>query len=284
VSYQPELYDAVTPASFRGDSEYYCRKARESGGPVLELGAGTGRITLAIAEAGVPIHALDANPGMLAVLRRKLADRPSDVQRRVQLIESDMRSFDLPARFALIVAPFRAFLHNVSEGDQLACLRQVRAHLRPAGEFAFNVYHPSLEYMSRNSGALEGVWRWSGTYERDDGGCVVRSEATRYDTVRQRLRSEHRFEEFAADGTLTRTSLHRLELAYLYPPDIRRLLDEAGFQSVQIAGGFDGRPFANDTDELVVEARIAPDTIEVGKLTPMPGTTTHRVQIDQRFD
>lgn len=257
MSYQPQLYDDVTPASFRGDAEWYCRKAKESGGPVLELGAGTGRISLAIAEAGVRIHALDTDLGMLAVLQRKLADRPSEVLDRVTIIQGDMRTFELAQRFPLIIAPFRAFLHNITEDDQLACLRRVRAHLRPAGEFAFNVYHPSLEIMARQVGAFEGVWRWTGTYQRDDGGCVVRSEATRYDTVRQRLFSQHRFEEFGPDGTLGRTSLHRLELAYLYPPDIRRLLTQAGFESVQIAGSFDGRAFEHDTDELVIEARVA---------------------------
>jgi hypothetical protein len=66
--------------------------------------------------------------------------------------------------------------------------------------------------------------------------------------------SQHRCEEYGPDGTLTRTSLHRLQQAYLYSPDLRRLLNEAGLQSVQIAGGFDGRPFENDTDELVFEA------------------------------
>jgi hypothetical protein len=84
---------------------------------------------------------------------------------------------------------------------------------------------------------------------------VVRSEANRYDTVQQRVFSQHRYEQYDAGGNLTRTFLHRLELAYLYPADIRRLLEQSGFEEIQIAGGFTGQPFANDTDELVVEAK-----------------------------
>jgi hypothetical protein len=84
----------------------------------------------------------------------------------------------------------------------------------------------------------------------------VRSEANRYDTVRQRVHSQHRYEEYGSDGTLRRTFLNRLELAYLYPGDIRRLLEHAGFQSVRIDGGFDGRPFERDADELVVDASV----------------------------
>jgi len=252
--YLPELYDLVTPASFRGDAEWYRRKAAECGGPVLELGAGTGRITLGIAREGVAVHALDADRPMLDRLRRKLDDEPAAVRERVTVTVGDMRAFTLDERFALAIAPFRTFLHNLTEDDQLACLMRVREHLRPGGCFAFNVFHPSLEFMARYTGAFAGLWRLVGTFPRADGGCVVRSECTRYDTVRQRVESDHRYEEYDADATLTRTSLQRLEIAYLYPPDIRRLLTQAGFLSVRIAGGFDGRPFENDTDELVIEA------------------------------
>ena len=253
--YKPELYDIVTPASFRGDAEWYRGKARACGGPVLELGAGTGRITLGIAQDGVPVHALDANPAMLDRLRQKLANQPPEVRQRVVVTPGDMRMFTLAERFALVIAPFRVFLQNLTEHDQLACLNRVREHLRPGGCFAFNVFHPSLEYMARHTGALEGIWRWVGTFPRADDGWIVRSESNRYDTVRQLVDSQHRYEEYGPDGTLIRTSLHRLQLAYLYPPDLRRLLKQAGFDSVQIAGGFDGRPFENDTDELVIEAR-----------------------------
>lgn len=254
--YKPELYDIVTPASFRGDTEWYRGKARQYGGPVLELGAGTGRITLAIAQDGILVHALDSDPAMLATLQQKLAHQPPDVRQRVVAVVGDMRIFTMEERFALIIAPFRAFLHNLTEHDQLACLDRVREHLRPAGRFAFNVFHPSLEYMAQHTGALARVWRRVGTFARADGGCIVRSESNQYDTVRQLVDSHHRYEEYGPDGTLTRTSLHRLQLAYLYPSDLRRLLKEVGFHSVQITGGFDDRQFENDMDELVIEASL----------------------------
>ena len=255
-TYQPDLYDLVTPASLAGDVEWYVRKARAADGPVLELGAGTGRVTLALARAGVSVRALDAHAGMLAALRRKLADLPADVQRQVTPVEANMQTFELPERFALVIAPFRAILHNLTEDDMLACFRRVRAHLREGGQFAFNVFHPSLEVMARHVGPLEGVWRWVATFDRPDGSWVVRSEANRFDSVRRRIHSLHRFEEFGADGVLQRTTLHRLELSYLYPPDLRRLLGQAGFQAVTISGGFGGAPFQRDMDELVVEAGV----------------------------
>jgi ubiquinone/menaquinone biosynthesis C-methylase UbiE len=254
VTYQPDLYDAVTPASLQGDVEWYRRKAQESGGPVLELGAGTGRVTLAIADGGVDVHALDASGAMLDALESKLQAYAPDVRGRVHVVRGDMRSFELPERFALIIAPFRAFLHNVTEADRIACLDRVRYHLQPGGRFAFNVFHPSLEYMAQHSGALAGVWRWAATHALPSGGFVVRSEANRYDTVRQVVYSQHRYDQHDSEGILTKASLHRLELAYLYPADIRRLLTQAGFTDIHIGGGFGGREFSHDTDELVVEA------------------------------
>lgn len=256
ATYEPELYDLVTPASFAGDLEWYRRRAKESGGPVLELGAGTGRITLPLAADGTPVHALESDAAMLGALRRKVAGSPDDVRGRIVPVEGDMRSFQLDATFALVIAPFRAILHNLTEDDQLDCFERVRGHLRPGGRFLFNVFHPSLEFMARNAGALAGVWRWGGTYPRPDGSLVVRSEANQYDTVRRRVHSLHRYDDYGTDGVLRRTVLHRLELAYLYAADIERLLTRAGFTSIDIRGGFDGRPFARDTDELVVDAAV----------------------------
>lgn len=253
-TYSPAIYDAVTPPSFQGDVEWYRQQAIESGGPVLELGAGTGRITLPMAAAGVPVWALDASPIMLDALRKKLEGATPDVRNRVTPVEADMRTFTIPERFPLIIAPFRAFLHNLTDDDRLACLARVRAHLRPDGRFAFNVFHPSLEFMSRHAGALAGVWRWAGTYPFGDDGFVVRSEANRYDTVRQVVHSLHRYDEYTRDGVLVTSSVHRLELAYLYPGDIEHLLTRAGFQQITIHGGFQGAPFSRDAEELVLKA------------------------------
>jgi hypothetical protein len=120
---------------------------------------------------------------------------------------------------------------------------------------AFNVFHPSLEYMAANAGAHTGVWRWRKTVKLADGGFVVYSDTNSYNTVRQQLESMIRTEEFTAEGALRRTHMMHLELAYLYPSDIAALLADCGFEPPRISGGFEGRPFERDQDELVVESR-----------------------------
>jgi len=158
-------------------------------------------------------------------------------------------------RFALIVIPYRAFLHNLTDADQLACLRQVRRHLRPGGRLAFNVFHPSLESMAKHVGPLSNTWRLGQTRSLDAGGCITESFAISYDTPNRLLHAQLRYDEWDPGGTLVRSTLQRMNLTYLYPADIRRLLAETGFSDVRIYGGFDEREFLNDGDELVVEAR-----------------------------
>ncbi|MBK8812182.1 MAG: class I SAM-dependent methyltransferase [Acidobacteria bacterium] len=255
MNYRPKIYDEVTSASLGGDVEWYCAKALQTGGPVLELGAGTGRVTIPIAEAGIPIHALDADAGMLDGLRTRLEDRPARIRELVTVVPGNMRDFDLGAQFALVIAPFRAFLHNLDESQQRACLDCVRRHLVPGGLFAFNIFHPSLEYMSYHAGPLQGVWRWVATFDRPDGGFVMRSESNRYDTLNQIVHSNHRYDEYGPDGTLIGSWMQRLKLAYLYPRDVRALLSAAGFKDIRIDGDFNGSDLLKDTDELVIQAR-----------------------------
>ena len=243
------------PGSLQGDIEWYCRKAVASGGPVLELGAGTGRIAIAIAQAGVSITAVDLDMGMLDKLRRKIAALPPEVQSRISARQGDMRALTLADSYSLVIIPFRAFLHNLTWDDQLATLQRAHEQLRPGGELALNVFHPSLEFMAANAGTLQGVWRARGPRTLEGGGFAVYSDMTRYDTVHQRLRSLIRTEEFGSDGALLRTHMMDLELAYLYRSDILRLLEHSGFDLIRVSGDFNGRPFERDLDELVVEAR-----------------------------
>ena len=92
--------------------------------------------------------------------------------------------------------------------------------------------------------------------EQPDGGVIVHSEANRYDSVLQRISSRHRYERFDEQGHLVDVFYQRLELAYLYPGDVRDLLREVGFTEITLYGGFDERPFSTVGQELVIVARV----------------------------
>ena len=128
-----DLYDDVVPYANRPDVAFFVEAAVASGGPVLELGCGTGRVLLPIARAGVEAVGLDQSASMLAVCRGRLDLEEAAVRSRVQLVEADMREFDLPRRFALITIPFRPFQHLTSVDDQVSCLRSIHRHLADDG-------------------------------------------------------------------------------------------------------------------------------------------------------
>ena len=127
-----------------GDIEFYRDLARETGGPVLELGCGTGRVLLPIARDGIPCVGLDSAPAMLDVLRAK--EPPSTLR----TVLAPMQEFDLDGeRFRLIFSAFRPLQHLYTVEDQLACLACVRRHLAPGGLFAFDVFAPNLERIAQ---------------------------------------------------------------------------------------------------------------------------------------
>jgi hypothetical protein len=173
----------------------------------------------------------------------------------VRLFEGDMQRFALADRYRAIHIPFRAFLHNLDASSQLACLRACFAHLEAGGALIMNVFHHSLKFMARNHDALAGVWRWQGERPLPEGGRVLLSHATTYDTIRQILSARLRYELYSAGGALERVHLQTLELAYLYPANLEERLTAAGFSEVRIEGGFEGRPLESEEDEMVIFAK-----------------------------
>lgn len=252
--YVPRIYDLFHSEEAE-DARFYRDLALASGGPVLEVGVGTGRIALPIARSGVEIVGVDVAPEMLGHLAARLEQEAPEVRERLILVEADMRDFDLGRRFPLVTIPFRAFLHNLTRAEQVAAARCCRAHLAPGGELVLNVFRPSLRYMAASQSERSATWRVS--EERDLGGgrFGLLSTASSFEPEHQQLRSWLRYEIYGADGVLEEAAMHRIRLAYLYPGDLRDVLGEAGFTEVHIAGGFDGRPLSGDADEQVVRAR-----------------------------
>jgi ubiquinone/menaquinone biosynthesis C-methylase UbiE len=126
-TYDP-VYGIVRDPS--GDVAFYVEQAKDSGGPVLELGCGTGRVLIPTARLGLSCVGLDASAEMLAVLREK---NPPE---NLELVNGRMEAFDLgERRFRLVTAPFRATQHLLDVDAQLSALENVRRHLAPGGAF-----------------------------------------------------------------------------------------------------------------------------------------------------
>jgi len=239
------FYDAgpgVSP-QLGADVDFYRGLARETGGPVLELGCGTGRVLLEIARDGLACTGLDASQAMLDVARSK-ALRPAP-----RWIHAAMQEFDLGGeRFRLIFSAFRAFQHLYTVEDQLRCLACVRTHLAPGGRFAFDVFHPRLERLCLDEEPEEEDLRF-----RQGDEEVVRYARVSRERAAQLLNVTMRYERWR-DGRVVGNEEARFQMRWSHRFELEHLMARAGFDEVRIYGDFDRSPVDHASPAFVVVA------------------------------
>jgi len=217
-----DLYDLLLDNCDYG-VEFYSRLAQEAHGPVLDVACGTGRILIPCLRAGVDIEGLDYSSAMLNQLRKKLpADRSPP-----RLTQSDMSRFQLDRKFALIMIPFNAFGHNLTQEAQLNCLRTCREHLLPGGSLAFDGYFPSLEII----GAAQGTRVLEGEIPHRESGRTLRMYDTRrFDRVNQIQHSINEVEVLDAEGNLCERRRSTSSIRWIYKGEMGLLLQLSGFR------------------------------------------------------
>ena len=218
------LYDPWS-RSVVEDVSFYVDEAVRSGGPVLELGVGTGRIAIPIAAVGIQVVGVDLSEGMLAVAR----ERANLAAVAVDLRHGDMRDPPVEGVFPLIVIPFRTLLHMESDIDRRAVLRVVARLLAPGGRFVFDVFTPGAKDIADTH--ARWVEREPGIWERADW-----DEETR--TLILRVRGG------AAESEMS--------LAWLSVPEWRELLWDEGFAVDAVYGWFNRRPWRGGEDSIWV--------------------------------
>ncbi len=220
-------YDLRTPGAFLGDIPFYVEEAERSGGPVLELGVGTGRVALALAAAGHEVAGIDLSAAMLRRAEAKLAALPDALRVRARFHVGDMRAFALGRRFPLAIVPFRAFQHLLEPADQRRALDCIRAHLEPAGHLIIDLFDPRLDYCLPGAGTHvpERELRDPAT-----GNAVrIRVVERRNDAVRQVFTETWEFTERAPDGAVLRDEREDLALRWTYRQEARWLFELSGF-------------------------------------------------------
>ena len=233
-------YDLAPVYQERADKDFYLARARESSGPVLEIGCGTGRILVPIAQAGVDITGLDASPAMLDICRARLLAEGL----AAPLVLGDMRQFDLGRKFALITIPFRPFQHLLDPPGQIACLEAVRRHLAPGGRLIFDVFDPKLEGLLAKDGAEFVEF----DFTSHEGRAMQRSvRRLRHDRPRQVLEMELIFTD-KASGERT---IAPLTMRYFFRYEMEHLLARCGFQVREVLGDLAGSPVGPEARELI---------------------------------
>jgi SAM-dependent methyltransferase len=278
----------------RADVLFYRELARRRGADrILELGAGTGRVTVPLARDGRQVVAVDRSEAMLARLRARIARLPASVAGRITPVAGDLRSFSVGGRFPLVIAAFNVLEHLYTRTEVDACLQRVAAHLSPGGALAFDVQLPDLLWLARDPSK-----RWARTRFTDPttGRSMYYSTNHDYDPVSQiamiRLYYEPAEPAAASTSGLPRarrgrrgaagggdpnrptgatdpagparppdeTRVVQLSQRKFFPAELEALVAHAGFRVVGRYGDFSFRPLdgAADSQVLVCEPVAKP--------------------------
>lgn len=253
-----EFYDHVVPYRERQDVAFFIEMAATqvaaTGGPVLEVGCGTGRVLIPTARAGFAITGLDLSPSMLAICRANLAAEPAEVQARVQLVEADMRDFDLGREFGLITIPFRPFQHLTTVEDQIACLTTLRRHLQPGGRLVLDLFNPSVPYLA-DPARLDEFGDEPEIRMPDGRRVVRRARIVARDYFSQVQDTELIYYVTHPDGRQERL-VHAFPMRYLFRFEAEHLLARCGFEVEALYADYDKNPYgAKYPGELIFVAR-----------------------------
>jgi len=222
-----ELYDPWS-ASVVEDVAFYLEEARRSGGPIVELGVGTGRIAVPLGADGIHVIGIDSSRAMLEVCARRAALAGVTLDLRV----GDLREPPITERVPLVICPFRSLLHMHTDEDRLSVLGAAHDLLVPGGRFVFDVFAPDAADIAQTQA------RW---LEREPGifEHAVWDESER--TLTLTIRGDERETTMA--------------LAWLSPGEWRHLLMRAGFEIEACYGWFDRSPYRGREDTVWIARR-----------------------------
>lgn len=245
-----KYYDqAYTAKKDLTDAPFYLDLARKTGGPVLELACGTGRVLLPIAREGIAIHGVDNSVPMLNVLRKNLQREPKDVKELVSVVEGDIRAFRSNRQYPLVIIPFRPLQHMYTVEEQVAALKTAAFHLEEEGILAFDVFFPKFDLIDARIGQeiLEMEW-----LVKSDAEKVVRRyfKKESVDKINQNFTGAFIYRTYQA-GKLLQEEIEPLKMSYYTYPHLQALFLLAGLEIVEEYGSFARTPLDNGASEMI---------------------------------
>jgi SAM-dependent methyltransferase len=247
-----DIYD-FSYEDFSEDIDFYENLARSVDGELLELGVGSGRVAIPLAESGYRVTGIDTSPTMLAQARRRLATTKLRRGGALELVEADMTSFDLGRRFAFVFVAANTFQHLLTSRDQLACLRCAAAHLAQEGLFVLSVQSPlSVSWDEADGAPAPLLLDWT-RYDPASGNLIMKFVAAQSEPARMVRRLTYVYDRIAADGAVKRSVL-LTELRHSTEAELTLLLQQVGLRVTHVYGDYDLSPVGVG-DNLILVAR-----------------------------
>ena len=219
-----DVYDERYSDAFSADTTAAVSFLKELAGrgPALELGIGTGRIALPLAEDGVEVHGIDASEAMLARLREKAGGDA------ITTTVGSFADFSLDARFRLVYVVFNTFFALLTQDEQVSCFAAVARHLTPDGVFAMQAFVPDVTRFDEHNQrvAADAV----GTDE-------ISLEVSEHDPFAQRTTSAH---VVIRDGSVR---MYPVRIRYAYTSELDLMARLAGLRLRERWAGWDRKPY-----------------------------------------
>jgi len=231
------------------DIPMYLDFAAAVDGPILELGCGSGRVLLPLAQEGHHIVGLDSSSDMLTLAKTKVEQ--AKLTHNVTLVEGNLVDFSLQSRFDLIYIPINTFMHCYTQEQQLSCLNCARRHLNTGGRLIIDIYHPDPQSLTECDGRLvcESVFA-----DETSGNTIQHSYSRRLDRAQQTQRITFVVDETDSSGSMTRVYFS-FRMRFVYRFEMQLLLRTAGYSLENLYGSYDLEPFESSSEKMIFVAR-----------------------------
>jgi len=250
-------YYDIVHSSLKVDLEHILQLAGKIGGPILELGCGTGRLMVPLARAGFAVTGVDNAPAMLAGARKRLDRESPDVRQRITLVRADVKRFSLPhaeGEIRLALVPYNT-LHHFRADEIRQLLRASARYLHQEGRLFIDVTNPfvieATPYAPEPS--LENIYA-----DQETGETIRQMSQSRLDAAEQCLHTTWTFDVAAGNvGDPVRTTID-FDYWYQYPHQLDLLLQQSGYRLVQMSGDYDASAFTETSPRLLITACPVP--------------------------
>ncbi len=245
-----EFYDILQ--SDTSDVPFFVEMARRYGPLVLELGCGTGRLLLPIAQSGTAIVGLDSSDEMLAICRAKMNFYDEQTKARITLVHGDWVDFQLNQIFSLAFFACNTFNHLISQEHQVKALGKVYDHLSAEGILIIDNSVPNIQQFMESNGK-QAVYEF---LNPANGNKIIDKFTPHYDFIQQLEHADIVLEEYS-EGKLVRTAKTRTTSTFLFPRELQLLLKYCGFEVLTVWKNQKQESVDSDAREMIILARKA---------------------------
>jgi len=234
------------------DIAFYVQQCSAAQAPILELGCGTGRITLPLVKAGLEVVGIDVSLPMLQQLQRKATEQLSEVEaKRLHYAQMDMSRLAFEAQFAFILCPYSALIYLVDKTPE--ALAKIRAHLGPNGLFILDIFVPSPRVISLPDDYLFH------DYQRElaDGTVLKRTKTIQKTALPNINIITRHYYLLDKAGNLQRTITTQSRIQCYFPNELKALLEQNHFEVLKILGDFEDLQCDDNSQMAVFICRAA---------------------------